>query len=661
MRKKYTSVEIDNPLDELAFVQETSERIDDNKLRWQYKVLTFLIIGILSVLFFRVFYLQIIKGEHYKNLADNNRIRTVVIRAPRGVIKDVNGEILARNIPSFELNFIPAYLPQDDKGVEQIVREISSITNKNENELKKILKEYPTSDRRTYQLIEHLEDNMALRLAEKSDRFPGLIVARTAQRKYPFGESIAHVMGYEGKITKEELKKYPEYLLIDYIGKSGLEGVYEKYLHGVHGEHRYEVNSLGKMIRDLGTVAPKAGYNLDLNIDMKLQEKIFSEAEKIMSKNEDATGVVVVALDPRDGAVRALVSYPSFDNNLFSRGISTGAYKDLIENPYNPLLNRAVAGLYPPGSVYKPIVAAAALEEGVITQHKTINCTGHINIGQWVFPDWKTHGVTDLKKAIAESCDVYFYAIGGGWGDVGGLGINQIRRYSKFFGLTDYLGIDLPGEKQGDVPGNTWKFKTFGEKWYIGDTYHGSIGQGFVTTTPLQVASIAATIANGGKVYRPRVARELTSFDNKDKVKIEENILSQDFISPENIEIVRDAMRYTVTSNTGSGRSMGTLKVTSAGKTGTAQFGDEDKTHSWYISFAPYEDTELAMAVLVESGGGGHDWAVPLTKEIYKWYFDEERGATTPDPNDETKNKNLEETLKDSDKEKEDVAQEDTL
>ncbi len=628
MRKKYASIEIENPLDNLALVQETSERMDNNKVKWQYKALTFFVVGLIGILFFRIFYLQIIKGDHYKALADDNRIRRVVIKAPRGVVKDINGEILARNIPSFELNFTPAYLPADEGEVEKIIEEISLMTKGNKEELRKILGEHPISDRRTYQLVEHLENDVALRLAEKSDEFPGVVVSKVAQRRYPFGENIAHVIGYNGKITKEELKKYPEYLLIDYIGKGGVEEVYEKYLHGKHGEHRYEVNSLGKMIRDLGTVAPEAGYNLTLNVDIKLQEKIFIEAEKLMSKNEDATGVVVVALDPRDGAVRALVSYPSFDNNLFSRGISVEAYKSLIENPYNPLLNRAVAGLYPPGSTYKPLVAAAALEEGVVDEHKTINCTGHIDIGQWAFPDWKTHGVTDLKKAIAESCDVYFYAAGGGWGDIKGLGIDQLRRYSKLFGLTDYLGIDLPGERQGDVPGDTWKFKNFGERWYIGDTYHGSIGQGYVTTTPLQIASITATIANGGKVYRPRVVKELTSIDNRDKVKIEENILSQDFISSQNMNIVREGMRQTVTA--GSGRLLNSLKVATAGKTGTAQFGGEDKTHSWYTSFAPYENTELAMVVLVESGGGGHDWAVPLTKEIYKWYFDEERGRLTP-------------------------------
>ena len=635
-KKRYKGFEIENPLDEFSFVQETSERMDDGKMKWQYKALSFLVVSALSVLFFRVFYLQIIKGDHYRKLADNNRIHRVVIRAPRGVIKDVYGEVLARNIPSFELNFVPAYLPKNERQLEKMSSKISIATGISKEELLNKFKTYPISDRQTYQLIDYLDDDMALKLAEKNNEFFGIDIAKVTQRKYPYGESIAHVIGYDGKINKEELEKHPDYLLIDYLGKSGLEETYEKYLHGKHGEYRYEVNAKGETIRDLGTVIPEVGYDLTLNIDAKLQEKIFSLSEKMMSKNKDATGIVVVVLDPRDGAVRALVNYPSFDNNLFSKGIKSNQYKELINNPHKPLINKAVSGLYPPGSTFKPLVAAAALEEGVINEHKTINCTGHISIGEWKFPDWKIHGITDLKKAIAESCDVYFYTIGGGWNDVGGLGINRLRRYSKFFGLADYLGIDLPGEKQGEVPGDTWKFKNFGEKWYIGDTYHSSIGQGYVTTTPLQVASIASTVANGGKVYRPRVAKELTSVSNDDKVEIEEHILNQDFISSYNMNIVREGMYETVISNTGSGRLLNSLQVTSAGKTGTSQFGNEDKTHSWYISFAPYENSELAMVVLVEAGGGGHDWAVPLTKEIYKWYFDEKRGELSPKEDDIT-------------------------
>ena len=624
MRKRYKGIEIENPLDELAFAQKTSERLEEDTPKWQYKALNFLIVLLLSVLFFRIFYLQIIQGEHYRVLANNNRIRKIVIKAPRGVIKDVNGEILARNIPSFELNFTPAYLPRDNKELEKMIKKISLITKENKDELIKKIYSQPVSSQRTYLLIEKLETNTALKLAEKSDEFPGIIISKTAKREYPKKEIIAHTLGYDGKVTKEDLEKYPNYLMIDYIGKGGVEEMYEKYLHGKHGEHRYEVNSRGKTVRDLGMIAPEPGYNLKLNIDIKLQEKIFSEAQKTMEKDNDATGVVVVAIDPRDGAIRALVNYPSFDNNLFSGGISNEEYQKIIANPNNPLLNRAVAGLYPPGSTYKPMVAAAALQEKVINEHTTVNCHGQISVGKWVFPDWKVHGITDIKKAIAQSCDVFFYAVGGGWDNIKGLQINRLNKYASFFGLGDYLGVDLPGEKKGTIPGNTWKFKTFGEKWYIGDTYHASIGQGYVTVTPLQIANVTAAIANGGKVYRPRIANELINPKTKERVKIKPDILNENFISPENIKIVQEGMRQTVIA--GSGRRLNDLKVHTAGKTGTAQFGGEDKTHSWYVSYGPYENPELAMAVLVEGGGEGHTWAVPLTKEIYKWYFDEERG-----------------------------------
>ncbi len=634
MRKKYKNIEIDNPLDELALIQETSERVESNKIKWQYTFFYLLIIIIFCILFGKIFFLQIIKGDRYTKLADNNRIRKVVIRAPRGIIKDINGKILARNIPSFELNFIPAYLTKNPLALETVAKKISSLSGVDSKELLDKLKSHPITDKKEYHLIEHLETSTALRLAERSEEFIGINVSKVAKREYPYGEIAAHIIGYDGKINREEMEKYPQYLLIDYIGKSGVEEIYEKYLHGKNGEHRYEVDARGKMIRDLGTIIPEPGYTLTLNIDIDLQKKIFTEAKQLMEKNKEATGVIAVAIDPRNGAVRALVNYPSFDNNLFSNGIKAEQYQNLITSPSKPLINKAISGLYPPGSTFKPLVAVAGLEEKVITAQKTITCPGVISVGKWKFPDWKTHGTTNLKKAIAESCDVYFYAVGGGWHTVKGLGIKQLQRYSKFFGLGDFLGIDLPGEKQGSVPATTWKFKTFGEKWYIGDTYHSAIGQGYVTATPLQVANIAATIANGGKVFRPRVAKDLINQEKKEHVKIEKNILSKNFATSYNINLVKEAMKETVVSSSGSGRLLNSLKITSGGKTGTAQFGNEDKTHSWYISFAPYNNTKLAMAVLVEGGGEGHSWSVPLTKEVYKWYFDEKRGEATPEKKD---------------------------
>ncbi len=625
-RKKIISLEIENPLDEISFTRETSEIIKTENTNWQYRVFFSIVFLLLGILFLRMFFLQVLKGNYYTKVANNNRIRKVVIKAPRGIIKDVEGEVLARNIPSFELTFVPAFLPRDNQKLDDILNKIANLTGTSKETLWQTINEQKRTDRRTFQLIEHLDNDLALKLKEQNDILLGIDVSQTAQREYNKGEVFAHVIGYDGKVNKEDLEKYPDYLLIDYVGKNGLEETYEKYLHGKHGEHRYEVNAQGKIIQDLGVVAPTPGSELILNIDAKLQEKIYQEAGKMMEENSDATGVVVVVIDPRDGAVRALVSYPSFDNNLFTKGISQDVYQKLLNDSHKPLLNKAISGTYPPGSTFKPLVACAALEEHVVDEHTTVNCQGHINVGKWQFPDWKAHGITDIRKAIAESCDVYFYAVGGGWQNIKGLGIEQLRRYSKLFGLGDYLGIDLPGEKKGLVPGTTWKFKELGEKWYIGDTYHGSIGQGYLLTTPLQIANVTATIANGGKLYRPRITKEIINPLTKKKTEIKKDVLNEDFISSENIKIVQEGMRQTVTA--GSGRALNNLKVHTAGKTGTAQFGNEDKTHSWYVSYGPYENPELAMVVLVEGGGEGHSWAVPLTKEVYKWYFDEERGAT---------------------------------
>jgi penicillin-binding protein 2 len=623
-KKKIKNLEIDNPLDEISFSRETDEVMEGEKSGWQYKVFWVLIFTLPILLFLRTFYLQVVRGNYYRAVAEDNRIRQVVIKAPRGIIKDREGVVLARNIPGFELTFVPAYLPKEESAKQKMAEKISSLTGASSAELIEKLKKYPQQDRQEHSLISQLGDDIALKLEEVSNELPGVNIAKTAQREYPQGVFFSHIIGYDGKVNEEDLKRHPDYLLIDYIGKSGLEESYEKYLHGQHGEHRFEVDARGRIIQDLGTINPVPGYELHLNIDAKLQEKIYQEAGKVLRKNEDARGVAVVALDPRDGAVRALVSYPGYDNNLFVQGIEKTTYNNLLNDERRPLINKAISGTYPPGSTFKPMVATAALEEGVVNEHTTINCPGQINIGQWIFPDWKTHGKTDVKKAIAQSCDVFFYAVGGGWESINGLGINRLKKYAKFFGFGDYLGIDLPGEKKGLIPDNTWKFKLLGEKWYIGDTYHAAIGQGYILATPLQVANIAATIANGGKVFRPRIVREMINLKNQEVVPIKEEILNENFLKAENIRIVQEGMRQTVTD--GSGRLLNDLKVATAGKTGTAQFGTEGKTHSWYISYAPYENPELAMVVLVMEGGEGHSWAVPLTKEIYKWYFDEKRG-----------------------------------
>lgn len=409
--------------------------------------------------------------------------------------------------------------------------------------------------------------------------------------------------------------------MTDYFGKTGLEASYEEYLRGINGKQKIEVDSAGNLKKNLGTEDPINGSDLHLGLDAGLQEEIQDVLEKKLLETKTETAAAV-AINPRNGEVLALISLPGFDNNLFSQGISAEDYERLISDENKPMFNRAISGGYPPGSTFKPLVAAAALEEKIVTPDTTINCHGGIRIGSYNFPDWKTHGVTDIRKAIAESCDVFFYSVGGGWESISGLGIDKIKKYADKFGLGRITGVDIPGEASGLVPDKNWKENRFGERWYVGDDFHCAIGQGFVTVTPLQLANYTAAIANGGTVYRPHFVSYIKKIDGTEE-KIEPKIIGRNFISPQNLQIVREGMRQAISSEGGSARQLADLKVAVAGKTGTAQFGSDNKTHGWFVSFAPYDNPEIAMVVLVEGGGEGHSTAVPVTKEIYKWYFEE--------------------------------------
>ena len=619
--------DIENPLDTNnsgSFADETNG--DDQDTIKNSAVILAVFTFALLVLFGRSFYLQFIRGFYYKDIADNNRIREVVIRAPRGIIKDSNGIVLAQNVASFDVVFVPAHLSRDEAEKERSIRVLGSIVDQNIRMISDFFNSLDADDRNSYLIKEDVGTEKALEIIERTSELPGIYIANSARREYVDSETFSHLIGYDGKITKEELEENPSYIMTDYIGKSGVEYSYEKYLHGKHGARRFEVDSNNNIKEDLGLINPVPGETLILNVDYELQKHTSKVLKEALENNNDATSAVMVAIDPRNGGVRALVSIPSYDNNLFSGGIEREEYQSLINNEKRPLLNRAIAGEFPPGSTFKPFIASVALQEGVITEHTTVNCSGAIHVGVWEFPDWKVHGVTDVKKAIAESCDVFFYSLGGGWGNIQGLGINRINQYASSFGLGTFLGIDLPGEEGGNIPDKNWKFKQLGEKWYIGDSYHAAIGQGYITVTPLQIATATSTIANGGTLYRPHVVNKIIS-TQKGERSVEPEVIEKAMVERKNIQIVREGMRRTVTGPNGSGMRLNSLKVESAGKTGTSQFGNEDKTHSWYVSFAPYEDPELAMVILFEGGGEGHEWAVPATYEIMKWYFDLQRGT----------------------------------
>ncbi|MEI7451653.1 MAG: penicillin-binding protein 2 [Candidatus Falkowbacteria bacterium] len=632
------------------------------------------LILLFSVLIARAFFLQIVKGNYYYSMAEGNRIRTQTIEPKRGIIYDRDMKPLVRNDANFVLYLIPSELPGNDQTRDEYLRQVGSILDINntknadapkitrvgnlelipENsaffDIKKKLEKIKLHSLESYQplfIADNIDYQNALLLSLKTQDFPGVFIANKSRRNYSIGSglisatstpattsaafiqetplsilSLSHILGYIGKITDKELvaDKNDGYSSIDYIGKTGLEYTYEKELKGSPGEKNIEVDALGKEKKIVSQSQPQDGNNLVLSLDLDLQKNV-EDAVKDELKKLNLTRASVVVQDPRNGEILALVSWPSYDNNLFSRGISQDDYTKLIDNKDRPLLNRAVSGNFPSGSTIKPVMSAAALQENVIDENTSFLSTGGLHLGQWTFPDWKAggHGVTNVRKAIAESVNTFFYIIGGGYDKFKGLGLELIVKYFRAFGLGEQLGIDLPNEGTGFVPSAQWKKDTKGEVWYIGDTYHLSIGQGDLTTTPLQVAAYTAYFANGGKLYQPHLVKQILDKDGKLIKNIAPVVLKQDIVSAKNTEIVRSGMRQTVLA--GSARSLQTLPVEAAGKTGTAQWSSTRAPQAWFTGFAPYDNPTIAITVLIEEGAEGSTAATPVAKEILNYYF----------------------------------------
>jgi len=380
---------------------------------------------------------------------------------------------------------------------------------------------------------------------------------------------------------------------------------------------------LGKEENVLSTAEPVRGKDLILAIDFDLQKKA-SEVFKNTAKEYGATKGVVIIMDVNSGAVLTFLSLPDYDNNLFSLGVSDSDYQALITDEEKPLFNRAIAGEYPPGSTFKLPELVGALEDGIVAADTHVFSTGGIRIGEWFFPDWKAggHGRVTATKAIAESVNTYFYYIGGGYEDFEGLGVERINHWAYLFGVGQELGIDLLGEEDGFLPSKQWKLKYKEEPWYIGDTYHLAIGQGDVLVTPLQVASYTMAIANGGKLYKPHLVLGLkdTNDEGSGIEYLRPEIVRENFCSKENLNIIREGMRDGVVY--GSSRGMSWLSVDVAGKTGTAQVGGDLDPHAWWTGFAPYEEPEIAITVLVENGAGDVQVAIPIAREILRYYFE---------------------------------------
>ena len=602
-----------------------SGKIDNYFDLRKLKRLQGVLVCVIVVLFSRLLYLQVIQGDYYSSISEKNYIRATATPSSRGIVYDRNLEQIVFNVPVFDLVFVPADFFKDRTKVSEKQKELADMIEVPEQEFTAMLEKIDPSSYESYLIMGNIAKEKALIIDEKIKDMGGVKLYNSAIRSYSDGKYFSFIIGYSGKINQDELATNPDYLYTDIIGKEGLELSYEKELRGTYGVTEVEVDSLGRTKRTLERQDPVAGSSLVLNIDAELQRRLYKDIEEMAAKKE-GTGGSVVAIDPRSGAVLALVSYPSYDNNAFANGISSAEYKELLEDKNNPLFNRAIAAEYPPGSTFKPMMAAAALQENIISPTRQISDSGSINVGGWTFMDWAAHGQTDMVKAIAQSCDVYFYTVGGGYGDIKGLGTDRIKKYANLFGMGETTGIDIPGEKSGLIPDAAWKKATRDESWYIGDTYHESIGQGDVLATPLQIANYTAAVANGGTLYKPQLVGKIVDASGQIVKTVEPEIIRRDFIDPKNMEWVQKGMRENVIS--GSGRSLSTLKVEAAGKTGTAQYAGNTKMHAWYTVYAPYKNPEIVMAIMIEGGGEGHDASTPIAKDILEWYFGERLEST---------------------------------
>jgi len=584
-------------------------------------LLFFILIGMI-ILFGRTFQLQVVKGEYYDQLAEVNRTREKSIIASRGLIYDKNLKPLVKNVPIFDALILPKDLALNEQKKEEQISLIAQTINQSPDDIKNILNKYPSNFKYLVTVRENIEYQEALLLKIKSEQIPGLFIETRNQREYLYSYEFSHILGYLGKITDKELKDKSDqdYLLNDYIGKTGLELNYEGTLRGKYGKEGVEVDVAGQEKKVLYYQEPANGKNLVLTIDLEVQKKAREILNNYLKKFNKKRGSLIM-INPQNGEIIALVSLPDFDDNLFAQGISSEDYKKLVDNEDNPLFDRAIKGEYPSGSTIKPVIAAGALQEGIITDKTTFLSTGGLWLfDRWFFPDWAAggHGLTNVYRAIAWSVNTFFYIVGGGYEDFKGLGEDGLKKYFELFGLDKKTGIDLPGEATGLVPDPDWKLKTKNEEWYIGDTYHMAIGQGDLLVTPLQVANYTTVFANGGTLYQPHLVKEVLS-NGDDSQIIKPQIIRQDFISPANINIVKKAMRQTVTE--GSAQYLNNLNVSVAGKTGTAQWNTNKENHAWFTGFAPYDNPEVAITVLVEEGGEGSAVSVPITYDMLNWYF----------------------------------------
>ncbi len=593
-----------------------------------------------GVLLARLIWLQVVEREYYHTLAEANRISVVPVVPNRGLILDRNGVVLAANYSAYTLEITPSKVPDVDRAIDALSKVIE-VTPRDRRRFRKLQEDSKNFE--SLPIRTRLTEEEVARFAVNRFRFPGFEIKARLFRSYPQGEIAAHAIGYIGRINDADLKRIDSeglstnYKGTDHIGKLGIEGAYESELHGVTGSEQVEIDAGGRAIRTLSRTEPKSGDNLVVTLDIELQ-RIAEEAFG------DYRGALV-AIDPSNGEILALVSRPDFDPNLFVDGIDPQNWDALNNSPDKPLNNRALRGQYPPGSTIKPFMALVALEAHKRSPQFTISDPGYFSLPGTThrYRDWKKggHGRVDMHRAIVVSCDTYFYGL------ANDMGIDTIHSGLTRFGFGARTGIDIEGELPGLVPSQEWKRQRFHQKWYAGDTVSVGIGQGYLLATPLQLATGVAMIANGGVPVHPHL---LKAVENARTRKLRPYAPPGDaaapIVKPENLAIVRSAMAD-VTKPGGTAAQVGAgAPYTIAAKTGTAQvvgmkqgerydvkhMKSEHRDHALFIAFAPADDPKLALAILVENGGHGGSTAGPIARAVFDYYLTGKKPAAKPAP-----------------------------
>lgn len=593
------------------------------RARVLYVILAFAFLGLTS----RLVFLQVVSGERYTFLSENNRVRLKRVAGTRGMIYDRHGQLLVDSRPSFDLIFVP----EDSTDPRDTLRLLARYLKREEKELLSTFEE--GKSRAAFdEMVLGRDVDWSVVVAVETHQLdlPGVSLRVRPRRSYADGPMAAHVLGYLGEINQRQLNILREkgYVVGDEIGQYGLERRWEELLRGQSGGQQVEVDALGRRVRVLHEVTDVPGDTVHLTLDRELQAAAYEAL-----KGKEGT---IVAIDVNSGAILALASTPAFDPNVFARGIKSDEWSGLIKDQLRPLSNRATQGQYPPGSTFKIIMAIAGLEENVINPDSYIQDPGFFPFGNRSFRDWKKggHGAVNLHKAIVESCDTYFYQLGPK------LGVDRIAKWSRAFGLGEKTGIALDDEKNGIIPDTEWKRKRFRQPWYPGETISVAIGQGYVTVTPLQLANMMAAVANGGKLYRPYLVSKVESLDGATVREYGSELIRTIEMKPETLQRVHKALADVVHGPGGTGGAARSPLIQVAGKTGTAQVIEMkgaylkseqlsyfNRDHAWFVSYAPLDKPQIAVAVLVEHGGHGGEAAAPMAKKVFEKFIEMQKPA----------------------------------